>query len=412
MYIIKNNLKQRVTIFENTVFAIFILVFLTAMVFSLFARAWLPAVEFAAFTLLGAVLLYLNNAPLVYVYDKEISIRKIFKKYSYQKKEVKSISFDSLKTKYEFLLPDRKFSIPVYYINAKKLIAELKTGDIYFTTQEGIAELKNYILKNASTESFLLLPNKNREADIFSSKIGGLPYWDLSMEYPLDADGKKMHLLCQLNFGDCKFENKILPKEGILQFFISSHDDIYGMSFDEPTLQKNWRIVFHKNVGESIRMEDIQKIVPAPDEITRTPILKSMALEFKKTLSYMHSDDYRMPTLVKSAVKEILNEDTEKSLYGLLGNEKENPFAKEIYDMVFEQNNYILGYPSFVQSDVREGMDTKDADYYDTSLLHLDSLCKEEAMCWGDMGCANFLINSEALKKLDFSKVYYTWDCT
>lgn len=31
---------------------------------------------------------------------------------------------------------------------------------------------------------------------------------------------------------------------------------------------------------------------------------------------------------------------------------------------------------------------------------------------WGDMGIANFFINQEDLAKLDFSNVFYNWDCS
>jgi len=30
---------------------------------------------------------------------------------------------------------------------------------------------------------------------------------------------------------------------------------------------------------------------------------------------------------------------------------------------------------------------------------------------WGDSGVANFFINLEDLKKLNFQNVIYTWDC-
>lgn len=198
----------------------------------------------------------------------------------------------------------------------------------------------------------------------------------------------------------------------LLQFFISSHDDCYGVSFDEPAVQKNWRIIFHENIDESVKIEDVKKLIPEPSEISSTPILNSVPLEFVQSLSYIKTDDYRMNALVQSAVKEIIQEDTEKDLYDLLGDEKENRYASEIYNMLSENKNYILGYPSFIQYDVREYMDEKEASYYDTTLLHLDSLCCDDIMCWGDAGCANFLINSEALQNRDFSKVYYTWDCT
>lgn len=31
---------------------------------------------------------------------------------------------------------------------------------------------------------------------------------------------------------------------------------------------------------------------------------------------------------------------------------------------------------------------------------------------WGDMGVANFFIRREDLLRRDFSRVWYTWDCS
>ena len=36
---------------------------------------------------------------------------------------------------------------------------------------------------------------------------------------------------------------------------------------------------------------------------------------------------------------------------------------------------------------------------------------REFLICWGDLGVGNFFINREALKRRDFSRVLYNWDC-
>ena len=68
--------------------------------------------------------------------------------------------------------------------------------------------------------------------DIYTSKLGGLPYWDLNKEYPTDSNGKKLILLAQINFEKEKFDDERLPKNGILQFFIDD-DDLLGCNFDD-----------------------------------------------------------------------------------------------------------------------------------------------------------------------------------
>ncbi len=35
----------------------------------------------------------------------------------------------------------------------------------------------------------------------------------------------------------------------------------------------------------------------------------------------------------------------------------------------------------------------------------------EDYILWGDAGVGNFFINREDLKRRDFSKILYNWDC-
>ena len=66
--------------------------------------------------------------------------------------------------------------------------------------------------------------------------------------------------------------------------------------------------------------------------------------------------------------------------------------------------NKLLGYPFFTQYDPR---DTKTK--YNTLLFQLDSDNKN--IMWGDFGVGNFFINNKDLENLNFSNVYFTWDC-
>ena len=45
-------------------------------------------------------------------------------------------------------------------------------------------------------------------------------------------------------------------------------------------------------------------------------------------------------------------------------------------------------------------------------LLADENLDITNEIMWGDMGIANFFINKEDLSKLDFSNVFYNWDCS
>ena len=357
-------------------------------------------------------MLYQNNAPLAHATKRKVIIRKYFKKYTFEFSDLKSTSLN-LGT-YKLTFCGKNFSIPSYYWGTKAFLRLLTIKNSPFATEEGISALKRYIKEHACKPALILHPKLDRSPSLTSSKLGGIPYWPSAKEYPCDEDGKKMHLLCQLNLSECKESCGLLPQSGILQFFISpSGGDVYGMNWESPTEQKNWRIVFHKQAEEALSADQAKEIAAPESEYAESPILKSTALEFSLSQSYIKSDDYKMDQLIKDAAKEITGKDFQGSIYDLLGSEDTNIYASEVYKMLEETENYMLGYPSFVQYDVRSYMPKEEASYFDTLLLHLDSFSADgKIMCWGDMGCANFLMNSEALKRCDFSKVFYTWDCT
>ena len=66
--------------------------------------------------------------------------------------------------------------------------------------EEKIDIIIDEIKKRTAVEAYELKIIEDTNPDIFDSKFGGLPYWDMSMEYPVDANQEKMMLLAQINF--------------------------------------------------------------------------------------------------------------------------------------------------------------------------------------------------------------------
>ena len=60
-----------------------------------------------------------------------------------------------------------------------------------------------------------------KKPQITDSKFGGIPYWDMKMEYPRAKDGSLLMLLAQINLDKLNSEGKNpggkLPKCGMLQ---------------------------------------------------------------------------------------------------------------------------------------------------------------------------------------------------
>ncbi len=255
---------------------------------------------------------------------------------------------------------------------------------------------------------------------IFDSKLGGLPYWDRGKSYPLDSNGNKMMLLAQINFSKENLNDERLPKQGMLQFFISAADDVYGMDFDEADSQKDFRVIYHEVIDTSISVDDVCAL-GLPTNLDRAedmypPILVEAELIFHRKMAFMGPDVCGFDELFEKVAKEEFGEEVQaKTAYAYLGEDAYSLLCDELYESSVLGNSvdtcgghWMLGYPYFVQYDPRES--TK---YYDTLLLQIDSemVDKEDYVMWGDCGVANFFINAEELKKCNFSKVWYNWDC-
>ncbi len=190
---------------------------------------------------------------------------------------------------------------------------------------------------------------------IFDSKIGGVAYWTSDKNYPVGANGKPLFLLAQINFERFNFEPP-LPNVGMLQFFISD-DDLMGADYENPTAQKNFRVIYHERIDYQTRDE---LKLPHNEQAECLPVYGEFKISFSK-----ETGD---------------------------GSEHNPPYHQ------------IFGRPFFTQDDPRS-----DDSEFDTLLLQIDS--EGEYVLWGDMGVGNFFIRRQDLIDKNFSDVLYNWDC-
>lgn len=255
------------------------------------------------------------------------------------------------------------------------------------------------VVKNKTkTTAYKFVCEESNDIDIYSSKLGGIPYWDLSMEYPQDKDRNKMPLLAQINFGKEKLNDNRLPDKGILQFFIAT-DDLNGL------YSGGYKVVYHENVKDDITKEDIEKL-NIPTSLTLDinneeyfPFNEEYKITFNKGEDFIGTATYGFEDEIKEAIKKEFNEEVTTDLYEYF-NKEEHYYLMDSFD---SSGHKIFGYPFFTQYDPRE----KD-DKYDTLLLQIDT---DGNIMWGDSGVGNFFINSKDLKEKNFSDVLYNWDC-
>lgn len=128
---------------------------------------------------------------------------------------------------------------------------------------------------------------------VTDSKFGGKPYMPHSQSVPFDQNGHVMLLLAQLNFEEIPHITGY-PESGILQFFISTSDDCYGLNFDHPTHQNNFRIVFHGTVDpKSANLNVIYRTLESKDSDDYPPISAEHKLTFHRSEERIGPKDSR-----------------------------------------------------------------------------------------------------------------------
>lgn len=210
----------------------------------------------------------------------------------------------------------------------------------------------------------------------WESKLGGCPYLERLEDYPIGRNGRPMMFLAQINLDEMP-QLEDFPTTGIMQFFIEDIDP-YGL--DEACVVK-----FIENY---IKDEDcLIKENPYRENYQEyEPFNHNGKIAFKQR---------RMPVTSSSEKFEEL------MINGIADEERE-----ALYDVCYASGSRVGGYPYFVQGA---------PVYYengtcDVLLLQLDvdDTC---GIMFGDSGNCTFLISKEDLRKRDFSKVEYDWQC-
>lgn len=296
-------------------------------------------------------------------------------------------------------------------------IQQLKTEKVPYSKKTSKMVLDE-VKKRSKTSVLNLTAEKCKSAEqesiVFTteSKFGGYPYWKKGKEFPTDENGRKMILLAQLNFERMSLDNfPDLPKTGILQFFISPYDDASGFDYEDPLSQKNWRVVYHKKIGNALNVEKLKAMgVKTAEDFRDTdgvylPFCDTFELDIDEDTDFINPCcEERFERLVREVIKDLGLKEPDEST------SVDEIFDKKVYEEYWEECNEgghkVGGYPMFCQDDARDRSDEfKD---HDVLLLQIDT---DEGIMWGDSGVANFFIKREDLRNLDFSNVFYTWDC-
>jgi uncharacterized protein YwqG len=225
------------------------------------------------------------------------------------------------------------------------------------------------------------------------SKFGHYPKIPAGFDYPVDNTGHFMYPLAQINFNEIP-PLPGYPATGLLQFYISVHDETYGLDFTGSLGDKNYRVhYFEEQELENCRTDFsfLQDIITTD----MSPVYKPHALYFSAKEEYFGMGDVRYEDNAGKIVNRVLDKYPDIK----------DDLQESLYEDFPSNGHKIGGYAYFTQSDPRE-YDEDVKDYI--LLLQIDS---DTEIMWGDVGVANFFIHPDDLAKKDFSKVFYSWDC-
>lgn len=236
-------------------------------------------------------------------------------------------------------------------------------------------------LESSIKPYIVIRAEKNDHLVLWQSKLGGLPYLPKGYEYPKGVQGNPLFLLAQINFEEVPCLEGF-PQEGILQFYIAD-DDFYGANWDNPTQQEGFRVIYFPTISKT--EDDLVTDFSFLPEPKGLPFFGSSSLQFNKKVAPVGYTDYEFEQFA----------------------DKEEDIWEEYAEKFSSEGHKIGGYAHFTQEDPRSNKESLEKYIL---LLQIDTDNAVDIM-WGDSGVGNFFITQTDLEKLDFSKVFYTWDC-
>lgn len=274
----------------------------------------------------------------------------------------------------------------------------------YYPTK--LRPYQNLLENNAKEFIRIKLKEVSVNTTLTQSKVGGLPYFPLSMEYPHHPEsGDAMILLAQFNFEEIP-PLEGFPTTGILQFFISP-DDEYGFN------EGGHQVIYHPKLDDTKLISDFSFL---------TEMLKREKLdyEFFSPLTLNNQETYALEFIKDQGIVNVQDIQFEQLLGEASRDLVSGEGRKEVWDFLHKKGkadgHKLGGYAFFTQDDPRREDLEKYGQYQllfqlDSEIVHKPNGQRWDKVLWGDVGIGNFFIHPDDLKNLDFSRTLYYWDC-
>jgi uncharacterized protein YwqG len=123
--------------------------------------------------------------------------------------------------------------------------------------------------------------------------------------------------------------------------------------------------------------------------------ISAHGLTFSKETGYVSASDVRFEDLVGHDVYGFLKQ------FGA----SEDAAEEALYNTFETIGHRMGGYIYTTQEDPRQ-------EGHEDWLLLLQIDSQDDCIMWGDVGVGHFFIHPDDLRRRDFSKVFYSWDCS
>lgn len=254
--------------------------------------------------------------------------------------------------------------------------------------KHGLQEYKERILAMAK-DTFVVQTQKSLSDFGLNSRGGGIPSLPPDTNWPRNKEGEPLSFICQFNLTEISldFEIELLPKTGMLSFFVDTEDCVWGWESDNLL---SWRVYYS---------EDEKLCVPIhfpddlPDYLRTEP----------KDITLLHS--FCLPDMydLNCSDQEVARHDGYFNLMWDIATFKSRlmgyPGLQLEEDVIMELGKSLLDANSSAGSRTRE---KRALDW--TMLFQLDTESDIGFECLGST--LYFLIRREQLEESDFSEVY------
>ena len=309
---------------------------------------------------------------------------------------------------------DREWCRLVVAANFRQTATNANAGLSFKQEMEKARCIGQEIKSRTSAPCIRLTIVPQHKPSLTGTKLGGLPYWDGTSDYPTDATGNKMVLLAQFNLAQLPHDSR-LPRTGLLQFFRADNEGDDTRLAHVTDKQANFRIVWHKQVDTGITPQQVETMgVPVCRHSGRGPLWGELVLSPAAGSSYtqgLSDPSGKFEEAFSDVLTSVFNERPSSPYDYFAYFESLNTLNGQLAD---ECPFQLFGHPTFMQYDPRIGNESYER--YDTLLLQIptieapDGEKGEYAALWGNGGMVHFFINSADLARKDFSRAMFHWD--